>query len=64
MIPFFQALDFQTRKFEDFKLWCCFAAVKLHKLGYYCILEGRKLLVLISSPSPACASATVRVGQG
>ena len=38
---------FQTRKYQDFKLWCI--AVRLHKLGYHCILEGRKLLVLISS---------------
>lgn len=47
IIPFFQALDFQTRKFEDFKLWCI--AVKLQKLDYYCTLEGRHLLVFISS---------------
>lgn len=47
IIPFFQGLEFQTRKFKDFELWSI--AVKLHKFGYFYESNGRKLLISIAS---------------
>lgn len=47
IIPFFQGLEFQTRKFKDFELWS--VAVKLHKFGYFYESNGRKLLMSIAS---------------
>ena len=47
IIPFFQGLEFQTRKFKDFELW--YVAVKLHKFGYFYESNGRKLLMSIAS---------------
>ena len=47
IVPFFEKLNFQTRKFVDFQLWS--VAIKIHKLGYFYISEGRDLLVKIAS---------------
>lgn len=46
IVPFFQGLSFQTRKFVDFQLWV--VAVKLHKLGYFYETAGRNLLIAIA----------------
>jgi hypothetical protein len=47
VLPFFENLKFQTRKYEDFKLWVL--ALKCHKLGYFYLSESRSLVVNISN---------------
>ncbi len=46
LMPFFLSMPFQTRKGVDFSLWCL--ALYMYKWGYAYLIQGRKLLVLIS----------------
>lgn len=46
LIFFFLDMPFQTRKAEDFYLWCI--TLFFHKLGYFYISEGRVLIYKIS----------------
>lgn len=46
ILPFFNSLNFKSRKFVDFKYWE--VCVKLKALGYVTLPQGKKLLVEIS----------------
>jgi hypothetical protein len=45
-LPFFLTLNFLSRKAKDFELWTI--GLVVHKLGYYTLLEGRNLLILLA----------------
>lgn len=45
IVPWFQVLNFNTRKEFDFKLWA--VAVTIHKHGYFYLPTGRSLLLSI-----------------
>lgn len=47
IIPFFESLQFLSRKKIDYEYWIII--VYLHKLGYYYLPEGKKLALQISS---------------
>ena len=48
-MPFFDTLNFFSRKFIDFKYWSI--GLKLHKLGYFNILESKLLIIKIANSS-------------
>jgi len=47
IMKFFEIYNLQSRKYIDFGLWC--VVLKLHKLGYFYIKDGRQLVVEISN---------------
>lgn len=47
LLPFFDLLNFESRKNIDYKLWS--AALKMHKLGHFYLSEGRALLVKLAN---------------
>ena len=47
IMPFFDSLEILSRKFVDFKYWS--VVVKLHKLCYFYLPEGRKITLCISN---------------
>jgi len=46
IVPFFQSMPFLTRKSIDFYYWAI--SVKMHKLGYYYLPDGKKIALQIS----------------
>jgi hypothetical protein len=47
LLSFFNSLNFESRKYIDYKLWS--VTLKMHKLGYFYLPEGRALLVKIAN---------------
>jgi hypothetical protein len=47
IFPFFANLEFKSRKFIDFKLWCI--GLFLHKYGYLYLPEGKNLIAKITN---------------
>lgn len=47
LLPFFDSLNFESRKYIDYKLWS--AALKMHKLGHFYLPEGRTLLIRLAN---------------
>jgi hypothetical protein len=46
LVPFFNEMSLLTRKAIDYKYWAI--AVQMFKFGYYCLAEGRQILLQIS----------------
>ena len=47
ILPFFDSLNFESRKHIDYKLWS--AALNMHKRGHFYLPEGRVLLIKLAS---------------
>lgn len=47
LLPFFNSLNFESRKYVDYKLWSI--ALKMHKLGHFYLPEGRALLIKLAN---------------
>ena len=55
LLPFFDSLNFESRKYIDYKLWS--AALKMHKLGHFYLPEGRALLIKLARRRAAAPPA-------
>lgn len=47
LLPFFDSLNFESRKYIDYKLWS--AALNMHKRGHFYLSEGRALLIKLAN---------------
>lgn len=47
LLPFFDSLDFKSRKYIDYKMWS--VTLKMHKLGHFYLPEGKALLIKLAN---------------
>lgn len=47
LLPFFDSLDFKSRKSIDYKMWS--VTLKMHKLGHFYLPEGKALLIKLAN---------------